>query len=256
MVTISTLAFAGAALVGPALARLDKPLISPPIPSLDDGLFKNLKPTQSTHDQWEWGWIPDRCRDEANAHNLSPYDIEVFNVHYTDCSDAWIMCRHHKAEVSQDQMIDVFGRLPVHMRSWVRLSIALPGARSAYTWSDLGDNVYFGDIQSYPTLWVHEIGHTMDHNVVTKGQDFSASQRWTDNYNMDSAISDGYAQTNQAENFAQETVISLFDKVVPGGLGSVEPNWKAVFHQYATAQDALGDNILPGGKCRNRFANA
>lgn len=256
MVTISTLAFAGAALVAPALARLDKPLISPAIPPLDDGLFKNLKPTQSTHDQWEWGWIPDRCRDEANAHNLSPYDIEVFNVHYTDCSDAWVMCRHHKAQVSQDQMIDVFGRLPVHMRSWVRLSIALPGARSAYTYSDLGDNVYFGDIQSYPTLWVHEISHTMDHNVVTKGQDFSASQRWTDNYNMDSAISDSYAQTNQAENFAQETVISIFDKVVPGGLGSVEPNWKAIFHQYATAQDALGDNILPGGKCRNRFANA
>lgn len=256
MVAISTIAFVGAALVGPAIARLDKPLISPPIPALDDGLFKNLKPTQSTNDQWEWGWIPDRCRDEANAHNLSPYDIEVFNVHYTDCSDAWVMCRHHKAEVSQAQMIDVFGRLPVHMRSWVRLSIALPGARSAYTYSDLGDNVYFGDIQSYPTLWVHEIGHTMDHNVVTKGQDFSASQKWTDNYNMDSAISDGYAQTNQAENFAQETVISLFDKVVPGGLGSVEPNWKAIFHQYATAQDALGDNILPGGKCRNRFANA
>lgn len=38
-----------------AQARLDKPLIKPEIPSLDGGLFKNLKPTQSTHDQWEWG---------------------------------------------------------------------------------------------------------------------------------------------------------------------------------------------------------
>jgi hypothetical protein len=46
--------------------------------------------------------------------------------------------------------------------------------------SDLGDNIYFGDIQNYPTLWAHEIGHTMDHNVVTKGQDFSgALTAWT-----------------------------------------------------------------------------
>lgn len=73
--------------------------------------------------------IPDRCRDVANAHNLSPYDIEVFNVHYTDCNDAWIMCRHHKAEVSQDQMIEVFGRLPVKMRSWVRTTIGNKRAR-------------------------------------------------------------------------------------------------------------------------------
>ena len=61
---------------------------------------------------------------------------------------------------------------------------------------------------------------------------------------------------DQAENFAQETVIALYDKVVPGGIGSVEPNWKAIFHQYATVQDALKDNLIPGGRCRNRFANA
>lgn len=36
-------------------SRLDKPLIKPEIPSLDAGLFKNLKATQATHDQWEWG---------------------------------------------------------------------------------------------------------------------------------------------------------------------------------------------------------
>lgn len=73
----------------------------------------------------------------ANAHGLSPYDIEVFNAHYDDCQDIWIMCRHHDAEVSQNQMIDVFGRLPVHMRDFVRLTIALPvpkgGSRNAYT---------------------------------------------------------------------------------------------------------------------------
>lgn len=52
---VSALSLAGLSLVAGALARLDKPLIKPEIPSLDAGLFKNLKPTQSTHDQWEWG---------------------------------------------------------------------------------------------------------------------------------------------------------------------------------------------------------
>lgn len=115
----------------------------------------------------------------------------------------------------------------------------------------------------------------MDNNAVQKGTDFSSTQKWLENYNQDSAISDSYAQTSatiliardvkttvlipatdQAENFAQETVIALYDKVVPGGIGSVEPNWKAIFHQYATVQDALKDNLIPGGQCRNRFANA
>lgn len=45
----------GATIVAQAAARLDKPLIKPEIPSLDGGLFKNLKLTQSTKDQWEWG---------------------------------------------------------------------------------------------------------------------------------------------------------------------------------------------------------
>lgn len=40
--------------------KLDKPLIKPAIPSLDAGLFKNLKTTQWTKSQWEWGCKSDR----------------------------------------------------------------------------------------------------------------------------------------------------------------------------------------------------
>lgn len=36
----------------------------------------------------------------------------------------------------------------------------------------------------------------MDNNAVTKGTDFSKSQKWLDNYNLDTAISDSYAQTS------------------------------------------------------------
>jgi hypothetical protein len=56
----------------------------------------------------------------ANDNGFSPYDMEVLNVQYTDCGMAWVLCRHNKAEPSQIQMIDIFGRLPVRMRQWVR----------------------------------------------------------------------------------------------------------------------------------------
>ena len=57
------------------------------------------------------------------------------------------------------------------------------------------------------------------------------------------------------ENFAETGMVGVYDKVVPGGIGNIEPNWGAIFHQYATYQGYLGDNILPGGSCRNRFDN-
>jgi hypothetical protein len=86
-------------------------------------------------------------------------------------------------------------------------------------------------------------------------------------------VSDPYAQTSQAEvclglsvpiessinflqNHSQEVVIALFDKVVPGGIGTVQPNWQAIFHQYATIQGFIGNGVLiPGGTCNNRLVN-
>jgi hypothetical protein len=58
-----------------------------------------------------------------------------------------------------------------------------------------------------------------------------------------------------AENFAQEVIVALFDKVVPNGLGSVSPNWNSIFHQYATVQSKLGDILIPGGTCNRKFAD-
>jgi len=63
---------------------LTKPLINPPFPSLDGRLWDVLKPTQSTHDQWGAGWIPQGCKTIAEREKFNPSDFEVFNIHYTD----------------------------------------------------------------------------------------------------------------------------------------------------------------------------
>jgi len=68
---------------------------------------------------------------------------------------------------------------------------------------------------------------------------------------------DDYARKNHIENIAQVTVVALFDKVMPGGVGTVIPNsWQQVFHQYATVQWKLGDILIPGGTCRRRIVNS
>ena len=74
-------------------------------PHVDNVFWQYLNPTQSTWDQWGWGWIPQACKSIAEGHNLSPYDIEVYNVHYTDCSTAFVICRHNQAQMSVINMI-------------------------------------------------------------------------------------------------------------------------------------------------------
>ncbi|KAL3489786.1 hypothetical protein BJX62DRAFT_208341 [Aspergillus germanicus] len=240
------------------LAQLPKPIMSPAVPfdHTDPILYQHLSSTPSTYDQWGWGWLPLRCKAVAEERGLNPYDVNVYNVHYEDCDQAWVMCRHHSAQVTLQEMIDNFGRLPVRMRNLVRHQFAVPGeGLGAYTYSDLGDIVFTGDIGHLLRFWVHEVGHAVDRNINPSQGDYSSSQAWINEYNKDSYICDEYAKNNMAENFAQEVIVALFDKVVPGGIGTIVPNWNDIFHQYATVQAVMGDMLIPGGYCNRRFAD-
>lgn len=248
-----------AASFGPAWAQLDKPVIQPNFPggglgSLGQGLLDHLAPTMSTWDHWGAGWIPQDCKTLAEGSGFSAQDITTFNIHYQDCGDVWIFCRHKDSPIGEVHAIDLFGRLPVRMRSFIRHIILLPGTPSA---GSIDDNIQMnGDVDI--TVFVHEVGHSLDSHAFNPGYGvpFSTSSVWVDNYNQDSAVADYYAQTNQQENFAQETVVSLYDKVVPGGIGTIQPNWQAIFHQYATLEGYIGDVIVPGGTCSNRLGNS
>ncbi|ETS03189.1 hypothetical protein M419DRAFT_62371, partial [Trichoderma reesei RUT C-30] len=235
-----------------ALAILDKPVIQPNFPgnglaSLGQGLMDHLAPTHSTWDDWGAGWIPQDCKSLVEGAGLSASDVIPFNIHYDDCAQTWTFCRHKDSPLSEITILDIFGRLPVRMRSFVRHLVFIPGAKSA---GSNGDNVLLrGDIDV--TVFAHEIGHSLDSHAFdpSYGVPFSTGNVWISNYNLDSAVPDPYAQTSQQENFAQQTVISLYDKVVPGGIGTIQPNWQAIFHQYATLEGYIGDVIIPGGTC-------
>lgn len=245
-----------ASLVALASAQLDKPVIEPNFPnggldSLGQGLLDNLTPTQSTFEDWEAGLIAQDCKTIAEGSGFSAADITTFNILYTDCPDPWVFCRHKDADLSEIDMIDIFGRLPVGMRSFNRHIIALPGTASA---GSNGDNVQMNGPVGI-TVFVHENAHSLDSQALDPSP-FSNGQTWLDAYNADSAVTDSYGQTSQQENFAQMTVVALYDKVVPGGVGTIQPNAQAISNQYTTAQNSLGDVITPGGTCTNRLVNS
>jgi hypothetical protein len=222
-------------------------IISPAIPPLDQGLLNHLAPTHSKYSNWGSGWIPADCKALAIQQNLSPYDIIPFNIEYEDCpGQPWVFCRHKDAPISEITIIDQFGRLPVRMRQYIRHMLFIPGPSFG---GSNGDNTLISG-QGLITLFIHEIAANLgSHAFPPQYLPFPSSQVWNDALNQDTAVLDAEAQLNPTESYLQAMVVALFDKVVFGGIGSVEPNWQAVYHQYETIQGYIGNVIIPGGTC-------
>lgn len=148
-------------------------------------------------------------------------------------------------------MATQFGRLPIQMRQWVRHVIDVPGDGGwAFEWN--GSITFIRPTDNMMNVVVHETGHSLDLNGACKlrsilhiegrlifstpdhDNPLSSSDNWWNNYNQDPNVPDPYAGTNAREDIAQNTVVSVFNENVPGGFGSIEPNWHNIFHQYAT----------------------
>jgi len=240
-------------------AKLDHPAINPPFPggmsALGQGLLDHASPPPSRSEPWPQGWIPQDVKDRAVAENLSATDIETTNVYYADCDTPWIISRHKNAALNFAQMVQYFGIIPVRMRQTVRHILAVPdNGTSAYYLA--GNIVLKGTVG--PTAVVHETGHGVDSLAfdASLGKPFSSGKTWLDAYNADTAVPGDYAQTNQQENFAENTVVALFDYTWPSQLPKIQPSWKTIQHQYTTIQQQLGENIHRDGKCTARLPNS
>ncbi|KAM7203798.1 hypothetical protein V8F20_003804 [Naviculisporaceae sp. PSN 640] len=242
-------------LAGPASAQLaTRDTVFPGLNVLGPGISSNLPLPTATTTLWANGYIPEYCKYEANAQGVSPYDIQVFNITYSDCSTPWVFCRHKDSPTSQNDMVNQFGRLPVKMRNYVRHVISVPYGGGAHAWSGVGDVMFRGSVSDAAalTVWIHEIGHCIDnHNGVGGNSDFSATSTWLTAFNADTGVPDDYARTSQAENFAQNMNVALYDKLNPlsGGIwGQPYPVWK-IQNQFTAVETQLGNQLLPGGTC-------
>lgn len=136
-----------------------------------------------------------------------------------------------------------------------------PTANGGHAYNSGGNIAMFNRINGDITVFIHETGHSLDLLGAYPNNPLSSSSTWTDNYNQDPNVPDGYAQTNIVEDVAQVTVVAMFDTNVPGGFSSVEPNWNNLFHQYSTLQSQASSagNIFHAGEsgaCTHRLTNS
>ncbi|OJJ07852.1 hypothetical protein ASPVEDRAFT_66052 [Aspergillus versicolor CBS 583.65] len=249
-------AFLAAALAAiPASAALDKPALTPDLDYLLDGNTANLPQNGGAHwGKWEDGLMPEDCKSIAEGQDLNPADFEVYDVFYDDCQDAWSFCRHKDSPEDLETLVNTFGRVPVRMRSWVRHVLSIPGNNWAF--NSNGNIALSGTTTHNLDVCLHETGHSLDLLGAYVDGALSSTQEWEDAYNKDSAVPDNYARTNQVENVAQNTVVGIYDKVVPGGFPGVQSESQKIENQYKLLQDKAGEQILPGGTCDRHLQNS
>lgn len=86
---------------------------------------------------------------------------------------------------------------------------------------------------------------------------------------------DGYANSNEVEDYAQISVLALFEIVTPGGLDVCDtvtvssepsslavqvatggPGWRCLERQKNTLDSMHRDHLVPGGKCDRRWPDS
>ncbi|KFX98941.1 hypothetical protein O988_04121 [Pseudogymnoascus sp. VKM F-3808] len=234
----------------PALAaNLGKPTLFKDglSPHVNDKFIQYMPSTPSTNGAWSWGWIPQRCADEANRADppLSLYDFEVFNVQYEDCEEAWIFCRHTQAQLTQSQLIDYFGRLPVHERQSVSYVIGVPGGGSAY---EIGGLVVFQGATASVSVFQHEVGHAVDAYNNADGTS-SSTKEFLDAIDGDTCVPDDYANSSNVEDYTQVGVLLMYNTVVPGGLDTIGTDYSCLSKQLAVVAARQQAAMELGGTC-------
>ncbi|KAL7945352.1 hypothetical protein V8C42DRAFT_322885 [Trichoderma barbatum] len=228
-------------------------------PHVDSVFFQHLAPTHSTWDRWAWGWIPQACLSVVQGTQYSPYDIEVYNVHYDDCASAVVMCRHNQAQMSIVNMIDAFGRIPIGDRQWTQHILALP-ASSCSAGTGGAVTTFHGPCY-IPSVFIHELTHTLDAFVNDQTGStgavhvYSTTSAYLNDVAKDSCVPDGYANSSPQEDYAQVSVLALYEKVNPGGLDPIG-NWRCLVNSKNNQGKIIGKELTPGGSCTHRWADS
>ena len=112
-----------------------------------------------------------------------------------------------------------------------------------------------GDGKSNPAVLIHETGHALDRWAYGNST-LSKTNEYREEYAKDSKVVDDYAATNFLEDVAQNTVMTTYDLVVPGGFRAVTKDWRSVQHQLnimKRKQKEAGNLLVPGGRCGQRL---
>ncbi len=171
--------------------------------------------------------------------------------------------------------LDAFGREAVHDRQWTQHIVALPAdGCSALTGGAV--STFYGPCY-IPSVFTHEMTHTLDAYVNDQTGStgavhvFSTTSPYQQAISEDSCVPDPYSNTGEyylsticsmtniyqddQEDFAQVSVLALYEKVNPGGLDPIGP-WRCLVNQKNSLDSVIGQEITQGGTCTRRWADS
>ncbi|KAI5867483.1 hypothetical protein GGS23DRAFT_179519 [Durotheca rogersii] len=242
----------------PGLAPNTMPAVSPEFDFdnvVEKGLREHLPLTSSTFKVWDNGMIPQDCKHHVESYGYRATDFEVVEVTYADCEKPWIMCRLKGSKTDNTRMAETFGRMPIGMRELVKhvMIMEFDKMKPAAAYS-VADIIAISDEFYMHHIFTHELSHSLDSHIEVPGVTppnsggFSSTKAWKDMFDEDTAAISEYGRSGWPENLADSGVVALFDIVVPGGAGTINPNWTSCFHQYANYKTAYGHVVTPGVK--------
>ena len=143
----------------------------------------------------------------------------VYQVDYDDGHSVHV-CTCPDAVTDANDIAYNFGYVPDFIRQYTNfITSASPDTctniGAAYS---TGDSTTFCQGGLVPSAYVHEAAHNYDFG----SGGLSDRQEWTDAINNDSCVPDGYANTNNAEDFAEVAVVWMYISAVSDDIGCMQ----------------------------------
>jgi len=174
------------------------------------GLNGKLGPVNHSIRKWGWGTLPEQCFNSANNGYCNPYDVEVYEVTYSDCGSPVVICRCNWAQLSIGEAASMYGRLPVHARQHNRyLNVHPSDGGGCHAHSTFLDITVFGRCEGATSVYLHALSHNLDYQVAgINGHAYSNLPEWKQTIASDSCLADSYAKSSYTEAYAQVGVIT------------------------------------------------
>ncbi|PRP78541.1 hypothetical protein PROFUN_13598 [Planoprotostelium fungivorum] len=106
------------------------------------------------------------------------------------------------------------GQVPIAVRSSVATMTAGSNGKGGGAWTMFNDIAYFGDFVA--NVFLHESGHALDfaQGNMYGSMGLSGADQWHSAIDSSSCVPDPYAKTNEVEDWAQNTVLRYWAKVL------------------------------------------
>jgi len=123
-----------------------------------------------------------------------------------------LVCICDKAFMNLTGMAYREGQVPLAVRSSVATITAGSEGKGGGAWCTFSDIAFFGDF--VPNVFLHESGHALDfaQGNMYGSMGISGTNEWSTAIDQSSCVPDGYAKTNEVEDWAQNTVLRYWAK--------------------------------------------